>query len=117
MTIRPQQESWCLGKLQILSGNAKGKGKGKGKWGSRFCKPLAQRILESEWRRCGQKGHWKAECPLACSSGAQSNSNSKEIGAFAGTLDVIDGEAESDMPLQPRPCVMSKSCLQAVMTV
>jgi hypothetical protein len=32
-------------------------------------------------------------------------------------LDVIDGEAESDMPLQPRPCVMSKSCLQAVMTV
>ena len=46
-----------------------GKGKGKGKFSfsskgmGKNRKPLAQRILESECRRCGQKGHWKAECP------------------------------------------------------
>ena len=46
------------------AGQSKGKGKGKSKQFSRFRKPLAQRILESECRRCGQRGHWKAECPL-----------------------------------------------------
>ena len=36
--------------------------KGKGKsWGA---KSLAQRISESTCRKCFQKGHWKAECPL-----------------------------------------------------
>ena len=35
--------------------------------GFRFRKPLAQRILESECRRCGKRGHWKAECPLRSS--------------------------------------------------
>ena len=45
--------------------NAKGaKGRGKGKFAFRSRKPLAARILESECRRCGQRGHWKAECPL-----------------------------------------------------
>ena len=87
------------GNSKGFSGNVKGKGKGKGKWGSRFRKPLAQRILESECRRCGQKGHWKAECPLARTSGAASNSQSKDHSAFAGTLDVIDGAADSDMIL------------------
>ena len=50
---------------------SKGKGKGrfssKGGTGFRFRKPLAQRILESECRRCGKRGHWKAECPLRSS--------------------------------------------------
>ena len=45
-------------------GGPKGKGKSKNFFGQRFRKPLAQRILESECRRCGRKGHWKAECPL-----------------------------------------------------
>ena len=87
------------GNSKGFSGSVKGKGKGKGKWGSRFRKPLAQRILESECRRCGQKGHWKAECPLARTSGAASNSQSKDHSAFAGTLDVIDGAVDSDMIL------------------
>ena len=46
----------------------KGKGRGKGKGAPqgpfRPRKSLAQRILESDCRRCGKRGHWKAECPL-----------------------------------------------------
>ena len=49
---------------------SKGKGKGhkgrgkspaKGNFGNR--KSLQQRILESNCRHCGRKGHWRAECP------------------------------------------------------
>ena len=39
----------------------KGKSKGKNPWTSR--KTLQQRILESNCRICGRKGHWKSECP------------------------------------------------------
>ena len=42
----------------------KGRGKGNKGFGGKGRKPLAQRFLESECRRCGKKGHWKAECPL-----------------------------------------------------
>lgn len=38
----------------------KGKSKGKNSWGR---KTLQQRILESNCRLCGKKGHWKSECP------------------------------------------------------
>ena len=39
----------------------KGKGKGGGKLQQR--KSLQSRILSSNCRLCGQRGHWKAECP------------------------------------------------------
>ena len=44
---------------------AKGAGKkGKSKMPPfRSRKPLAVRIAESDCRHCGQKGHWRAECP------------------------------------------------------
>ena len=64
--------------------NAKGnKGRGKGKFTPRPRRSLASRILESECRRCGQKGHWKAECPL-CFSGANPNApgQTKENSTF-----------------------------------
>ena len=48
--------------------SSKGKGRGKFKGANRFREPLSQRILKSECRRCGQRGHWKAECPLNRSS-------------------------------------------------
>ena len=45
------------------SGKKGFKGKdGKGH-GFRGRKPLAQRIAESDCKICGQRGHWKAECP------------------------------------------------------
>eukprot|EP00434_Breviolum_minutum_P032343 symbB.v1.2.028601.t2/scaffold3045.1/size120917/6 len=46
---------WPIGK-----GKSMGKGRGKGK----NRKPLSQRIAESDCRRCLQRGHWKAECPV-----------------------------------------------------
>ena len=52
------------GNSKAYSNAPKGKGKGKAKNPFRQRKPLAQRILGSECRKCGQKGHWKAECPL-----------------------------------------------------
>ena len=64
--------------------NAKGfKGRGKGKFTNRARKPLAARILESECRRCGQKGHWKAECPLRfANSNASASGQPKENATF-----------------------------------
>lgn len=75
---------------------SKGKGKGKGKWNGRFRKPLSQRILESECRRYGQKGHWKAECPLNRSAAASATGNSKDAHAFAGTAAVISSSLPED---------------------
>ena len=50
---------WPLGKGKGRAG--KGKSKGRMSWGSR--KTLQQRILESNCRLCGKKGHWRNECP------------------------------------------------------
>eukprot|EP00435_Cladocopium_sp_Y103_P038581 s1016_g10.t1 len=45
-------------------GKSKGKGKTKNKsmWSSR--KSLQQRILDSNCRICGKRGHWRNECPM-----------------------------------------------------
>ena len=49
----------------ISKGKSKGKGrsKGKGPWNNGR-KTLQQRILESNCRLCGKKGHWRNECPM-----------------------------------------------------
>ena len=62
-------------------------------------KPLAQRILESNCRRCGAKGHWKAECPLRHQGPSGSNA-SKEGGAFTGVVihePAVEHDPEDDM--------------------
>ena len=76
-------------------GGSKGKGKGKTKNNWKFRKPLAQRILESERRRCHQKGHWKAECPLLRSS--SSAPAVPKDGAFTGNVTTMEsGDANDD---------------------
>ena len=91
-------------------GSSKGKGKSKQKGFSRFRKPLAQRILESECRRCGQKGHWKAECPLnrGTSQTQVSNPGSKDS-AFAGTVTVT-----SQMPMDDNDMILMTHMEDAV---
>eukprot|EP00435_Cladocopium_sp_Y103_P063902 s350_g25.t1 len=75
----------------------KGKGKGKGKNPFRQRKPLAQRILESECRKCGQKGHWKAECPLnRGSSTAATGSAGPKDTAFAGATTAREISPDED---------------------
>ena len=88
---------WSPGPSQS---SAKGfKGRGKGKFVPRNRRPLAARILESECRRCGQRGHWKAECPLRHSSNNTSTANvSKENATFATmTMTPEHTDMDSDM--------------------
>ncbi|CAL1151720.1 unnamed protein product [Cladocopium goreaui] len=58
----------------ISKGKAKGRGKSKGRapWGNR--KSLQQRIMESNCRLCGKKGHWRNECPMKGQSSSTSAS-------------------------------------------
>ena len=75
-----------------------GKGKGKGKFNfstkgmGKGRKPLAQRILESECRRCGQKGHWKAECPRRFDADPKPSTGT----AFAGAVLATEMPDEDD---------------------
>ena len=87
--------------VAVMSTKGKSKGKGKGQWRPR--KPLAQRILESECRRCGAKGHWKAECPLnRASSSSQNPSGAQTSGACTGAVTSGDAhDVEDDMILLP----------------
>ena len=65
------------------SPKGKGKGKNKGGFRNQFRRPLSQRILDSTCRRCFQKGHWKAECPLNAKGGS-SQPSAPTSSAFAG---------------------------------
>jgi hypothetical protein len=76
---------WPLGKGK--SKMNKGRGKGRPPWNK---KTLQQRILESNCRLCGKKGHWKSECPTR-NQGTASGSH-----AAAATLSVASSAAESD---------------------
>jgi hypothetical protein len=61
--------------------------------------------LESECRRCGAKGHWKAECPLnRTNPNNASSQSSKDAGAFTGAV-LADESAspEDDMIVLPSP--------------
>eukprot|EP00434_Breviolum_minutum_P025492 symbB.v1.2.022525.t1/scaffold1944.1/size145740/2 len=75
----------------------KGKGRGKSKggfgqfFGQRSRPPLAQRILNSNCKLCGQRGHWKAECP---SRDRTDNSSKPSSSAFAGVTVVVPEDSE-----------------------
>ena len=66
------------------SKGSKGKSKGKPSWTSR--KTLQQRILESNCRICGHKGHWKSECPNR-GQGPSSSSTTTAPGTFSMGVD------------------------------
>eukprot|EP00435_Cladocopium_sp_Y103_P023764 s606_g5.t1 len=87
--------------------SVKGKGKGKSKNFPRYREPLSQRILRSECRRCGQRGHWKAECALNRNSSAAPASANKDSAAFTGMTMAVDSDGD-DMIVVPHtetvPC-------------
>ena len=87
----------------------KGKGKGKSENMFKGRKPLAQRILESECRRCGMKGHWKAECPSAAAPTPGSTAN-----AFAGTVTAISGDADDQDMIVAESLSRDVSCFKSV---
>ena len=79
----------------------KGSSKGKGKFKSR--KTLAQRIAESNCRKCGQRGHWKAECPMDSNHKAKPSHVANAM--VSSTQDIIDEDiifAEPDNPEKDR---------------
>ena len=80
---------WPLGKGKGRS--QKGKMKGKSSWGSR--KSLQQRILESNCRLCGKKGHWRNECPNKPQGGTSTSS-----AAVTVSLAEPAHEMDSSMP-------------------
>ena len=80
------------GFFPIGKGKGKSSGKsGKGRFGkgmNRDRKPLSQRILRSQCRRCFQFGHWKDECPLKSQDGGSSvaaSSTGAPSSSFTGT--------------------------------
>ena len=79
----------------------KGRGKGKSKQKGKGRRPLALRIAESSCRRCGQRGHWKAECPLRDKpAGGQGSGSNQQV---ANTLlPENDQEAEEDIIFDER---------------
>lgn len=82
----------------IRKGKSKGKMMAKGKG---FRKPLAQRIAESNCRRCGQRGHWKWECPNQSSgqstASMSTTSKSHTVNAMVGIHHDHDELAEPDI--------------------
>eukprot|EP00435_Cladocopium_sp_Y103_P042331 s1525_g11.t1 len=96
LTDRNKNRGFWNSSSKGFSSQTKGKSKGKGKWNVRFRKPLSQRILESECRRCGQKGHWKAECPLNRPNNAPSTASNRDSSAFAGATSVLSSTLPED---------------------
>ena len=79
----------------IKGKNKGGKSKGKGKF-SKDRKSLEQRILSSFCRKCGQKGHWKSECPNAPGSFSNDGRSSSSRAPTASVSYV-------DMPVDSLP--------------
>ena len=95
------------GFFPVGKGKSKFSGKGfKGKGGKssfRDRKPLAQRILRSQCRKCLQFGHWKDECPNQAVSSSSSTTTSNvsggisQSGSFTGTAVT---QVPSSLPLE-----------------
>ena len=80
--------------VRSKGGGKKGKSKG---FNARGRKPLAVRIAESECRLCGQKGHWKAECPRRSQNATTSSSlgsRTQPTNMMISATDVDDEEAD-----------------------
>ena len=73
----------------------KGKGKGKDKGGR---KSLQSRILSSNCRICGQRGHWKAECPLRHQGTSTSTSTTQPSSSFTGLAEAYGTDLSNELP-------------------
>ena len=85
----------------ISKGKSKGKGrfKGKGPWNNGR-KTLQQRILESNCRLCGKKGHWRNECPMKNQgSSTVSSSAAVTVSLASNARSSDDGMPEEFMDL------------------
>ena len=77
-------------------GNSKGKGKGSKE-------QLLARIAKSNCRLCGERGHWKAECPRRTGANPKNEATTTMAEAFEGepaaeTADTPAPEVMTDLP-------------------
>ena len=87
-------------KGKFSGGKGFNKGKGFSSWNSRPKKTLQERIMQSSCRLCGQRGHWKAECPQRGQSQSSAMSSTAG-GSTAPTTTVISHDAAVDsLPLE-----------------
>lgn len=78
--------------------------KGKSKPGG-ACKSLQQRIMNSHCRLCGQRGRWRAECPLrqqgaTSTPAATANEATTPAGAFTGLVEIAEMEGGDYLPME-----------------
>ncbi|CAE7339500.1 unnamed protein product, partial [Symbiodinium necroappetens] len=90
---------WPIASGQKRAKGSKGfKGKGKGK---NACEQLLLRISKSNCRICGERGHWKAECPKLGRGGAK-NEATTTVAEVTGsaTGEHLDDEIHTQLPAE-----------------
>ena len=87
-------------------------GKGGGKKGGRTSirRTLAERIASSHCRICGQKGHWRMECPQRA-SGSQQNMGT-EVSNFASPMDEGADPVEVIMEVPPHTMSLAEMMIK-----
>jgi hypothetical protein len=112
---------WPLQKGRGKGG--KGKGKAKNPWSGR--KSLQQRILDSNCRLCGRKGHWKGECPMrgqSASASAASAPVTLSVGAPSNDDEIMPMEfmilpEVTETPTKDTVTVESSCFVQSVFSI
>jgi hypothetical protein len=99
---------WPIGKGKSRYG--KGKAKGKPGWNGR--KSLQQRILESNCRLCGKKGHWRNECPNKPQGTASATASAAMTVSFGDTPTSSDQAMPAEFMMLPEiPSTSAKDIL------
>ena len=80
------------GKGKGARGRSFSKGSAKGKKGSSSREALLQRIARSHCRLCGERGHWRAECPRA--NAGTGGASSRETPAMVAQAAADEGGSE-----------------------
>ena len=92
---------WPIQGSKGSKGNKGFKGKGKGKSAK---EQLLQRIAKSHCRACGERGHWKAECPKFGKPGSKSEATTSVAQASVATTgDLLGDEIHSELPTEAIP--------------
>ena len=86
----------------VNKGKGFSKGKHKQSFGGKSRRSLQDRILSSNCRICGKRGHWKAECPSRGTSSTTPSTVPGSASAVPTTTTIVDHMSEMDeiMPME-----------------
>ena len=94
------------GKGKGARGRSFSKGSAKGKKGSSSREALLQRIARSHCRLCGERGHWRAECPRANAGTGGASSRETPAGVAQAAADEGGSEIFDELPQETLPAFM-----------